>query len=90
MSLPRFTDIFVPGGFPRYTYNSRDEFKLEAKLTEVTENLCKLAIMTGHTKLGKTVLARKILPQGQAVWVEGGVVSEEDDFWHTIIGQLRA
>lgn len=85
----RYQDIFVPGGFPRHTYNPRVELQLEDRLAEVKENLCKLVTVTGQTKSGKTVLARKILPPEEAIWIDGGTVSEEDDFWQVIIEQLN-
>jgi len=52
----KHSDIFVPGGFPRHTYNPRVELQLECRLSEVKNNLCKLVAVTGHTKAGKTVL----------------------------------
>jgi len=78
----------VPGGFPRHTYNPRVELQLETRLAEVRDNLCKLATVTGQTKSGKTVLARKILPREDCVWIDGGVVSAENDFWDVVIEQL--
>lgn len=63
MTKISYTDIFVPGGFPRHTYNPRTGLALESKLVEVKQNLCKLAIVTGHTKSGKTVLVRKLMPR---------------------------
>lgn len=85
----RYQDIFVPGGFPRHTYNPRVELKLEQKLAESKDNLCKLVTVTGQTKSGKTVLARKMLPPEEALWIDGGIVSAEDDFWFSIIEQLE-
>lgn len=85
----RYQDIFVPGGFPRHTYNPRVELKLEQKLAESKDNLCKLVTVTGQTKSGKTVLARKMLPPEEALWIDGGIVSAEDDFWFAIIEQLE-
>jgi hypothetical protein len=85
----RYQDIFVPGGFPRHTYNPRVELQLEARLGEVTDNLCKLVTVTGQTKSGKTVLARKVLPPERAIWIDGGTVSVEDDFWQVVIQQLQ-
>lgn len=85
----RYQDIFVPGGFPRHTYNPRIDLQLEQKLAEVKDNLCKLVTVTGQTKSGKTVLARKILPPEECLWIDGGVVSQEDDFWGVIIEQLQ-
>ena len=84
----RYQDIFVPGGFPRHTYNPRVDLQLESRLGEVTENLCKLVTVTGQTKSGKTVLARKVLPPERAIWIDGGTVSVEDDFWQVVIQQL--
>lgn len=84
----RYQDIFVPGGFPRHTYNPRTELQLEDRLREVKENLCKLVTITGQTKSGKTVLTRRVLPSEEAIWIDGGTVSEEDDFWQVINEQL--
>jgi hypothetical protein len=88
MSELNYTDVFVPGGFPQYTYNPRGNLNLESKVRQVTENLCKLVTVTGHTKSGKTVLVRKILPREDALWIDGGGVGSEDDFWNTVIDQL--
>jgi hypothetical protein len=85
----RYQDVFVPGGFPHHTYNPRVDLQLEEKLSEVKENLCKLVTVTGQTKSGKTVLARKILPPEESIWIDGGIVSREDDFWDVIIEQLQ-
>lgn len=85
----KYSDIFVPGGFPRHTYNPRVELQLENKLNEVKNNLCKLVAVTGHTKAGKTVLVRKILPPEDSIWIDGGTVSQEDDFWDVVIEQLQ-
>jgi len=41
------------------------------------------------TKSGKTVLSRKILPPEESIWIDGGVVSQEADFWDVIIEQLQ-
>lgn len=86
----KYSDVFVPGGFPRHTYNPRDARKIEEQLTEVKDNLCKLVTVTGHTKSGKTVLTRKILPIDEAVWIDGGAVMEEDDLWTSVLEQLDA
>ncbi len=89
MSKIRYTDVFVPGGFPRHTYNPRVELQVEGRVRQVLENLCKLAIVTGHTKSGKTVLVRSILPREEHVWIDGGVIGHEDDFWSAVIDQLQ-
>jgi hypothetical protein len=85
----RYTDVFVPGGFPRHTYNPRLELKIEERVRQVLQNLCKLVVVTGHTKSGKTVLVRSLLPREEAVWVDGGAVGAEEDFWTSIVDQLN-
>ena len=90
MANLKYFDVFVPGGFPRHTYNPRESLSLENRLSEVLENLCKLVTITGHTKSGKTVLTRKVLPTESSVWVDGGSVADEEDFWSIIIERLSA
>jgi hypothetical protein len=88
MQKLKYQDIFVPGGFPQHTYNPRLELRLEQKLSEANDNLCKLVTVTGQTKSGKTVLARKIFPTENSIWIDGGTVSSEDDFWQVAIQEL--
>lgn len=85
----KYQDVFVPGGFPRHTYNPRSDLQLEQRIAEARQNLCKLVPVTGQTKSGKTVLARRVFPPEDAVWVDGGAVSAEDDFWQMVIEQLQ-
>ena len=87
-NMLKYSDIFVPGGFPRHTYNPRQELQLGQKLREADQNLCKLVTVTGHTKSGKTVLARTVFPREDAIWIDGGIVSQEDDFWGVVLEQL--
>jgi hypothetical protein len=84
-----YTDVFVPGGYPNYTYNPRTALNLETRVSAVRENLCKLVVVTGHTKSGKTVLVRKVLPREDTLWIDGGSVGSEDDFWMAIVDQLN-
>lgn len=85
----KYQDVFVPGGFPKYTYNPRASLKLEERLGEVKQNLCKLVTVTGNTKSGKTVLTRKVLPTEDSIWIDGGAVSQESDFWDIVVEQLE-
>lgn len=88
MPALKYHEVFVPGGFPRHTYNPRIELQLEQRLSESRQNLCKLVTVVGQTKSGKTVLARKVLPRDECVWVDGGTVAAEDDFWQVVLEQL--
>lgn len=90
MQRYRTSAIFVPGGMPTYTYVARTERQLERRIAAAKDNLCKLVVITGTTKCGKTVLVNRILPRGETVWVDGGAVADENDFWTSILDQLAA
>lgn len=83
-----YQDVFVPGGLPLHTYNPRADLQLEDRLAEAKRNLSKLVTVTGQTKSGKTVLARKVFPKKGSIWIDGGLVRTEDDFWHSVVDQL--
>jgi len=84
----RYTDVFVPGGYPYYTYNARETRDLEQRVSSCLDNLCKLVVVTGHTKSGKTTLVQKVLPRESAIWVDGGGINDEEDFWSVILDDL--
>jgi hypothetical protein len=85
----KYQDVFVPGGFPRHTYNPRLSIGLEERISEAKDNLCKLVAVTGHTKSGKTVLVRKVLPPETSIWIDGGTASSEEEFWQLVLAQLN-
>lgn len=85
----KYQDVFfVPGGFPKHTYNARVDLNLETRLGEIKENLCKLVTVTGQTKSGKTVLGRKVLPPEESIWIDGGAAGTEEEFWQLIVERL--
>ena len=88
MNIIRMRKVFVPGGQPEHTYVARTALQLEPKLQAASDNLCKLVTVTGPTKCGKSVLTQKVYPRGQHVWIDGGSVDQEDDFWGQIVDQL--
>ena len=81
-------EIFIPGGQPTLTYNPREDLKLEERLEDAKDHLCKLVMMTGSTKSGKTVLTNKVFPKSETVWFDGGSFSSEEDFWLDVVQQL--
>jgi hypothetical protein len=85
----KVSDVFVPGGLPKYTYVPRTPLKLEERLSQVSNNLCKIATVTGATKSGKTVLVRKLFESIPKIWIDGGFVRREQDFWDIAGAQLR-
>jgi hypothetical protein len=85
----KVSEVFVPGGLPKYTYVPRAERGLEDQLSAAKDNLCKIATVTGATKSGKTVLVRKVFGDAANVWVDGGHVKTEQDFWNIVGTQLE-
>lgn len=81
-------EVFVPGGLPKLTYNPRKELELEERLNDAKDNLCKLVMMTGSTKSGKTVLTNNVFPREKSIWFDGGSYSNDNDFWIDIAEQL--
>lgn len=88
MTSYRTREVFVPGGNPQHTYVPRTAYGLEEELRAASDNLCKLVTVTGPTKSGKSVLARRIFPPSDAVWIDGGSVAAEDDLWSEVLDQL--
>ncbi len=80
--------VFVPGGFPKITYVAREEYGLENRVCMAKDNLTKLMVITGPTKSGKTVLVDKIFPQELAIWIDGGMITDENSFWELIVDKL--
>ena len=83
----KYTDVFVPGGLPTYTYNPRESRRLEDSIRGVTSNF-KLLVITGPTKSGKTVLVNNVFPREENLWIDGGSINTEDNFWEQIVSGL--
>ena len=82
-------DVFVPGGFPKYTYQNREKHKVEDKLKSALSRLNKFIAVAGPTKCGKTVLVRQIVPENQCIWIEAGHISTIQDIWQGIFTELN-
>ena len=81
-------DVFTAGGLPSVTYHVRDNLGLERKLTQRLKVGGKVISMTGPTKIGKTVLWKKVIPEDKRVFVPGGNIREEIDVWNHILSEL--
>lgn len=84
------SSVFVPAKFPKYTYNPRTSAQLETRLGELVEDGGAIVCISGLTKMGKTVLAKKVFPATESVWVTGGGFNTCDDFWKIIGDELGA
>ena len=82
--------MFVPGGLPDAAHIARTSRSLEHRLPAAQDNLCKLVTLTGPTKCGKTVLAKKVFPADQVVWIDDGRSPTEASILFAILSQLDA
>ena len=80
----KVSDVFTPGGFPTITYTPRTSIDLEAQIEEAKENLGKIVVVSGMTKLGKTVLVDKVFPSSENIWINGGTIDTELSFWEEL------
>lgn len=80
--------IFNPGGPPLYTYNPRNNLRLEEQFNAYLRSGYKLLSISGPTKSGKTVLCTRLLKENERIWISGGEIRDEDDFWCSINDQL--
>ena len=81
-------EVFVPGGMPSITYQARKQLDLEGTLENYLNRLSKFIAIAGPTKSGKTVLARKVIPPEQSIWIEGAHISSMDAFWDVLLAKL--
>ncbi len=82
--------VFVPGGMPHLTYVPRSDLRLEVELRTFDSFSNKLIVITGDTKSGKTVLASRVFPPEESIWIDGGTVQTEQDLWSLILDEVDA
>ncbi|MCY7831814.1 hypothetical protein MOD54_15640 [Bacillus spizizenii] len=70
MSKIKASQVFTPGKVPNYTYNERKEKKLENDLQVELEFGGKIIVLSGPSKIGKTVLAKKCLPADKVIFIQ--------------------
>lgn len=89
MKKLKLRDVFAPGGMPSITYVGREHLELEQKINRAVERGFSFNVVTGPTKSGKSVLCHKVLDRNKLVTMEGGQVSDIDDFWQQLAHKLR-
>jgi hypothetical protein len=81
-------EVFVAGGQPSVTYVQREELHIERQLARAIATPNQIVSLSGPTKTGKTVLCRKVLAGREYVWIDGGEVKSDDDFWNRVRSEL--
>lgn len=86
----RLEDVFTPASFPSFTYVSREsdweDMTYEERLEAALSIKGFLTYIVGNSKIGKTVLCKKVIPEEALISVSGADFSDGNDFW-TIAGQ---
>jgi len=89
MATPHRDEVFVAGGQPTYTYVERSAEHVELKFGRALATPNQIVSLSGPTKTGKTVLCRRILGDRQFVWIDGGQVTNGEDFWKRVAYELN-
>ena len=82
-------NVFVAGSTPEITYNPRTERHLERGLKQYLDQGPGRALtVSGPSKSGKTVLAERLLPRDESIWIEGPDLTSLDVLWDRIVDWL--
>lgn len=78
-------EVFTPNDIPTHTYVDRSHLRLEEKLTDnlAVSNL--IVSLSGPSKSGKTVLARKVISPDLLIYVSGAGVKGPNDLWEQVL-----
>lgn len=89
MQIHQLRDVFSPGGLPSITYVGRDHLQLEQRIQRAVDRGFAFNVVTGPTKSGKSVLCHRVLDATKLVTMEGGQISNIDDFWQQLAHRLE-
>ncbi|WP_439030382.1 hypothetical protein [Gordonia terrae] len=86
--------VFSTGKTPEATYTPRigndpDGTTFDEKFRGKTLRRAGGVMLYGVSKSGKTSLVERVLPEGDACWIQGTRISSIDDFWSTLAHQLQ-
>ena len=87
MEIISSTKVFTPGKTPDLTYN--DRHNLGDKLNFRLERGGQIIVVSGPSKVGKTVLIKKSLENEKLVSIQGGDIVTIDGFINEIFKKLK-
>lgn len=87
MKIISSTQVFTPGKTPDLTYN--DRHKLGERLNFRLDRGGQIIVVSGPSKVGKTVLIKKSLENEKLVSVQGGDIVTIDGFINEIFKKLK-
>ncbi|KZT88757.1 hypothetical protein [Lactiplantibacillus plantarum] len=88
MDIVKSSDVFTPGTDPGATYNDRAKQQLDKKINNTLKIGGKIVILTGQTKVGKTVLVRKVIPDSQRIEIQSGDIKDVSNIEELIAKKL--
>lgn len=80
--------VFTPGTIPNLTYNKRESEELEKMVNHQLSVGGKIIILSGPSKIGKTVLINKVLDKNKIVMIQGNELTNETDLMLEILKKL--
>lgn len=86
--MDKNTTVFTPGTIPDLTYNKRESEDLEKMVKHQLRVGGKIVILSGPSKIGKTVLINKVLDQTKVVMIQGNELTNETDLTLEILKKL--
>ena len=87
MNIEKVRSIFIPGALPTSTYITRKSkmgFTYEERLRQALTINGYLTVISGPSKIGKTVLCEKVIGLDSLVEVSGADFENKSDFWGDI------
>jgi hypothetical protein len=84
------TDVFTPNQFPEHTYIERPKEDLEGKLKRALATPNVVTSLSGPSKSGKTVLAKKLVGEDNLIHIFGAEVSSGSELWERVLSWMDA
>lgn len=84
------TDVFTPNQFPEYTYIERPKEDLEGKLKRALATPNVVTSLSGPSKSGKTVLAKKLVGEESLIHIFGAEVTSGQELWQRVLSWMDA
>lgn len=84
------SEVFTPNDFPRHTYVSRASRKYEERLRGVFDIPNTIAVVSGPSKSGKTILTRRVVGDSNLITVACGGIKSNEDLWNRVLDRLKA
>src|SRR3954470_1182398 len=84
------TEVFTPNQFPEYTYIERPKEDLEGKLKRALSTPNVIVSLSGPSKSGKTVLAKKLVGEDSLIHIFGAEIRTGAELWERVLGWMDA